>query len=262
VSIPARNITATGIEKVVVSSSAGSIGAVAADAKIATKEKVVFTFDSGDYGTSVGTGPVKVTVGGASKTVGTTAVAQSMADLVAAINELAGSTIAVAGTGTITVTSGTAGTALPVITFANGTYRAPGLASTAADTAANTTIDTTAATNYSFKQTLQANQAASAAVAASTFAVPTGTTTASLTAKTEVSASAPSTADVTAKGTVVKLSGGLSQTITASNSAQASGSSGDIKVTATLPSTAWQFLHWLGAQPPARVCGGKNVNGY
>jgi len=248
VNIAARNITATSIEKVVVNSTAGSVGAVAADAKIATKEKVTFTFDS-TYGTSVGAGPVKVTVGGASVTVteSTASNAVTLAHLVDAINDLAGATIATTSGNVITVVSGTAGTALPVITFANGSYTAPG--STTATS--NTTIDVTAADNYAFKTTVIANQAASAAVAASTFAVPTGATSASLTAKTEVAASAPSTADVTAKGTVVKLSGGASQTITASNSVQASGSTGAVKITGSAAATtslaAVDYTGWAEA---------------
>jgi len=249
VSIPLVNIKTTSVEKVVVNSTAGSVGAVAADAKIATKEKVTYTFNEANYGTKTGLGPVKVTVGGASMTVqeSTATNAVSLSTLTTAINDLAGATIATTAGDVITLISGTAGTALPVVSFANGSYTAPG----GTTVVSNTTIDVTAADNYAFKTTVVANQAAAAAVTASTFAVPTGTTSASLTAKTEVGASAPSTADVTAKGTVVKLSGGASQTITASNSVQASGSTGAVKITGSAAATtslaAVDYTGWAEA---------------
>ena len=104
VSIPARNITATGIETVVVNSTAGSVGALAADAKVATKQQVTYSFtgSSTTYGTSLGVGPVKVTVGGASIIVGTetSATAQTIDKVVAALNQLAGDAFVAVNTDT------------------------------------------------------------------------------------------------------------------------------------------------------------------
>jgi len=236
VSIPSAVITAANIETLNVTSTAGSVGAVAADAAIAVKEKVTYTFTS-TYGTSIGVGPVKVTVGGASINVGTetTATAQTIDKLVAAINQLAGSTIAAnsdssntGATGTIVVTAATAGTALPTIKFENGSYTPPGSTTAVVPT---TDVDTTAGTNYSFKETIVANQAASAAVDASTFSVPTGVTTANISAATSAKIASVSTAATTVSGTDVTLSGGSSQTVTAAGSVYASGSKGAISIT-------------------------------
>lgn len=267
VNIPLANIKAANIETINVTSTTGSVGAVAADAKVATKEKVLFTFNTTGFDTNVGTGPVAVTVGGATKTVGTSAVAQNLADLVTAINELAGSTIASTASanavGEITVTAATAGTALPVITFANGTFRAQGLASTAADTAANTTIDVTAATNYTFKQTLQANQAAAAAVDSSTFSVPTGATKVAISAATTSNVASVATAETTVTGTAVTLSGGLTQTVTASDSVRLSGSTGAVVATiSAAPSTSIAASSTSGwsAGAGAFVTGGSSVS--
>ena len=264
VSIPARNITATGIETVVVNSTAGSVGAIAADAKVATKQKVIYTFGTNE-GTSVGAGPLKITYGGSSQTIANATVANAVTldKVVAAINELAGATVAettsTTATGSITITAPTAGVALPTIAFENGSYKPQG----SSTTTTNAGVDVTPATNYSFPVTLVSSQAASDATTASTFAVPTGATTATLTAKTALVASAPSTAAVTAKGTVVVLSGGASQTVTASNSVKLSGTTGAISVTqSTAPTTSLLATDYTGWAEGAGVFirGGSTVN--
>jgi len=235
--------TVSGIETLTATSTAGAIGSSFVTSKVATKQDVTYTFTS-TYGTSVGTGPTKVTVGGASITVGTTTgTANSIADIATALQTLFGATASVTNspvsgatnTGTINIVAATAGVKLPVISFENGSYTAPGSSSA---TGTGASVDVTPASNYSFPVTNVAHQEAAAEVASSTFAVPAGVTTATLTAAGSVKASSVSTAATTASGTDVTLSGGASQTITASNSVYASGSKGAIVIANSATPTA------------------------
>jgi len=243
VSIPALNITATNIQTVNVTSTSGSIGTVAADATTAARQNV--TYDFGATGISLGSSSSKkivaVTVGGVTKTVGTAAAAATVADIAAAIDGIlddayGASTWAAetsSGSGIITITAKTAGTALPAISFAAGSSTVSGTTTTGDGTF-------TATGSGVFKTTVQANQVEAAAVAASTFAVPTGATTATLNAATSVKASSVSTAATTATGADVTLSGGASQTITSSDSVYASGTKGAVVITnSTTPATGF-----------------------
>jgi len=262
VSVPAFNITAVGIETLNVSSSAGSVGAVASDAAVATKQKVVYTFGSSE-GTSVGAGPVKITYGGASQTIANSTVgnAVTLDNVVIAINELAGASVATtassSATGSITITAPTAGVALPTIAFANGSYTPQG----ASSATANTTIDVTANTNYSFPVTLVSSQVAVDAVSSSTFSVPAGVTTVSATAATAANIASVSTAATTVIGTVVTVSSGTTQTVTATDSVRSSTATGAVDITTKVPATdiaAVTATGWTAA-PGVFVRGGTTV---
>jgi len=237
--------TVTGIETLTVNSTAGAIGSSGVVEKVATKQDITYTFSTA-YGTSIGTGPIAVTVGGQTITVGTTTGSyNTVEDVAAAISTLLGSTATVTGsnvsgttyTGTINIKAATAGDKLPAISFANGSYTTPGSSSA---TGAGAGVDVTPNSYYSFPVTNVAYQEAAAEVAASTFAVPTGVTTATLTAASSLKASSVTTAATTVTGTDVTLSGGASQSITASDSVYASGSKGAIVITnSATPSTGF-----------------------
>jgi len=77
---------------------------------------------------------------------------------------------------------------------------------------------------------VMSNQVAAAAVAASTFTVPTGVTTATISAAASAGVTSVSTAATTVTATAVTLSGGASQTVTASDSVKATGSTGAVVV--------------------------------
>jgi len=235
VSIPSLKATVANIEIINATSTAGSVGGIAVEATLAAKQQVTYFFDS-NSGT-VGSGPVKVTVGGASKTVvnSTAANANTLQDIAAAIDSLMDdgygaatyATGTAATTGTIVVTSGTAGVPLPTIKFENGTYTPNG-----GTAVTNTTLSTTPATaGYSFSATNSANQVATAAVEAGTFSIPTNATAATISAVTSANVASVSTATTKVSGTDVTLSGGASQDVTAKGTVYASGTKGAVVVT-------------------------------
>jgi hypothetical protein len=256
VSVGARNITATNIQVVNVSSSAGAVGNVASLATIPAKQNVTYDFTGKTLSNNV-----TVTVGGVVKAVTSATVASMAAAIEAVMDEAyatdtdtdgAGNgdtdtqTWATVSSDVITVAARTAGTALPVITFAKST-------------GATGTLQQPVTT------TVQKNQGLADAVAAATFAVPTGATTASISAATQVFASSVTTADttVTATAGTASLSGGKSQTVTAGDSVTATGSTGAVVVTVTAaPATeltaASSTTGW-GGGAGVYVSGGSSV---
>lgn len=247
-SVLSRVATISEIENWTIRSS-GSVGAVAADAKIAAKQSVEYNFGASgiSLGASLTTSIVKVTVGGVSLTVGTAASAATATSIATAINTLMNnaygtsmvSYAAVTGS-VVTVTAGTAGTALPVIAFA------PGSSTVGATTTDGTGDFIQSGTDNSsglgtdvFVKTVQANQVASDAVSASTFSASTGATEVTATAVKEVVLSAPSTAVVKATaGTTATVSGGTDVTVSAKNSVSVTGAKGAVSITTSDASTA------------------------
>lgn len=237
VSITARSGSHSGIEILNVESTAGSVGQVAASATIAARQQVEYNF--GAAGISLGgaaTSIVSVNVGGVTRTVGSAATAatvQNIADAIEAILDDANGTAAGGNTyvsavaaNKFTVTSATAGVALPTITISAGSGGAG-------------TFTATSASTDPFAKTIQANQKAADAVSTSTFSVMTGVTEATITAATTANVSSVSTAatTVSAGGNVI-LSGGASQTVATADSVQVSGGLGAISVATAVPGTA------------------------
>lgn len=225
-SVTSRSGTHTGIEVLNVTSTAGSVGQVAASATIAAKQQVLYNFAAGD-GLSIGAGKVDVTVGGVAVTVTPAGASATMAEVAGAIEAILDNAFGTStgtaqwtavGTDTITVTANTAGVALPSITIAAGT--------------GNTTFDISPATGKSYTTTLQANQVAADAVSTSTFSAMTGATEVNVTAATTANVSSVSTAaTIVSAGGAVVLSGGASQTVGTAGSVQVSGSTGAVAVT-------------------------------
>jgi len=225
VSIPALNITAAGIETVNVTSSLGGVGDVGSEQKLTARQVNTYSFASAD-GTSVGLGPIVVTIGGVSKTVtpaaSSGAGAATTSELATAIEEILDNAYGAADwtsttvTDKITVTAKTPGVAVPTISFTAGT--------------GNETLDVTASTGRTFNTVVQANQVAADAVAASTFTLPADVTTATITAAATAKVASVTTAVTKVTGTDVTLSGGASQDITATGTVYASGTKGAVVV--------------------------------
>jgi len=221
--IPLLNITATGIETINATSSLGSVGAVGSEAKLAVKQVAVYDVAGLSFASS---GTYTLNVGGVLKSVtvnsgtgnGTTATNMAAA-IEAVLDEGIGAATwtAVTGTTVVTVTSNTAGTALPSITWSKQS----------ADTAG--TLITTSAT-YQPTASQVANQATAAAVAASTFTLPAGVTSSTIKAATTAKVASVSTAATDVTGTDVTVSGGASQTVAATGTVYASGSTGAVVV--------------------------------
>ena len=265
-SIASQPATVTNVQTLSVNSTAGAVGSVAAAAVLAAKQQVTYYFDS-TTGPTVGTGPVKVTVGGVSKTVvnSTATNAVNLDVIAAAIDELldAGvgaatwATGTAASTGTIVVTAATAGTALPTITIAKGTYTPNG-----GTEVANTTLSTTANTGYTYTVTNQANQVATAATTASTFTAPTGVTSVDITAATDAFVASKTTANtVVTAGGVVKLATAADATVTAGDSVQVSGATGAVVIGTGVPTVDLAAVSYTGwsAAPGVFVRNGTTV---
>jgi len=226
-SIPKLVIAAKDIETLSAKSTEGSVGQVAAAATIAAKQVISYNVAGLSWATG---GSYTLNVGGVKKTLtaptgaGDNTFAKAMALAIEnALDEGVGAATwtpaqaDITGT-TFTVTSATAGVALPSIS----------LVKLSGDTAG--TLTTTSAT-YLPAASQVANQVTAAAVASSTFSVPADVTTATVSAATTANVGSVKTAATTVSGTDVTLSGGLSQTITASGSVYASGSTGAVVVT-------------------------------
>ena len=253
-SIPSVPATVTNIQTFNATSTAGSVGTVAVDATIPARQTV--TYDFGATGKTVGTGTVKVTIGGISKTVGTAGSATSIADITGAIEAIMDEAYATStstagewatdnssgGGKVITVKANKLGVALPTVTIAGGTD--------------NTTLKTGTVTET------QANQVEAAAIAATTVTVPTGVTTATISAATTANVTSKSTAATTVTGTAVTVSSGTTQTVTASDSVKATGATGAVIVdisAAPATSIAASSSGGWAAGAGAYVTGGTSV---
>lgn len=248
-SITARSGSHAGIEVLNVTSTAGSVGQVAAGATIAARQQFTLDFTNAVFvgGTST---TLNVTIGGVTRVVEIgVAVANTATNVAAAIeaildDALGAAAYTAAASGVITVTAATPGIAIPAITITAGT---------AAITAAPVSTS------------IQSNQVAADAVSASTFSAMTGATEVNVTAATTANVSSVSTAaTVVSAGGAVVLSGGASQTVVTADSVQVSGSTGAVSVTAAAkPATSLAAVGntgWSTAAAGVFVRGGSSVS--
>ena len=250
--ITSRAGSHTGIEVLNVTSTAGSVGQVAAAATIAARQQFTIDFTSAVF-VGAATTTLTVTMGGIVRTV---AIGATVADTATAVGAAIESILDESlGTSTaapnytavvgnvVTVTAATPGVAVPAVTIAAGTA----------------TITTAPVST-----TIQANQVVAAAVDAATFSAMADVTDFNVTAATTANVSSVSTAaTIVSAGGVVVLSGGASQTVGTAGSVQVSGSTGAVAVTvAGVPAgtlAAVSNTGWSTAAAGVFVRGGSSV---
>lgn len=195
-------------------SSAATTANVISTAMTAVKETQVITLSTNPTAGDV----VTVSVGGADYTVASSGatVDTLTADIASLLNSVigAGSAVAAASGGRLTVTALTAGTPLPMLNVVS---------------AGSTTDALTAGVS---------NKAAVAAAASAVaLAAPTGVTSYTATATGVANVSGAATTDITVSGTAVQTSVGNNVTVTASDSVFVSGAKGAVVVTGGTSST-------------------------
>lgn len=210
--------TFTGIETVVVQSG-GSIGAAAANATVAQKQKVTYDLSAaGIYATgdkitvAVGANSTVLTIDGT--TITTSNINAKITDAIEAemdkaFGDVTGTPYAAASSNVITVTAGTAGVALPSISISSD----------------NDDFEVTTTT-------VQKNVVTAAAVDAATFGVFSSATEVTATAVKEIVLSAGADDKVTATaGTTVSVTGGKDVTASGTGGVTVDGAAGAVVVT-------------------------------
>ena len=272
VDIPAINITAANIQTVNVTSTAGSVGAVAV---AAGSFKQTFKFTDSAANTDLVT-YAAVPLVGSTTPVTTAASATSSLDTSganAASKAAAALATQFAALGyNVTSTANTA-TSATVPTDA----RTVDIWTAAATSSSGTTTVTvtgypgvTLPTHYVTGNVgsgtavpVITTTPVTAAVSSSTFSIPTGATSVAVSAATSAKVTSVSTATTKVDaGTSVDVSGGASQTITATDSVKVASSTGAIDITTKVPSStiaAVDYTGWSSAVAGVFVRGGTTV---